>query len=73
MNEAEIRNFKQIEKHIHLAPLDRKKPGEDTTRRKRRTVPADRRKWLDVLKAICYPFFNENRPKATGNWFHIQE
>jgi hypothetical protein len=60
----QMANYREMENCIYLPELPPKMKG--SPKRKRRDVPLLRRKWLDILKVICYPFFNENRPKSTG-------
>lgn len=57
-------NLKLIEKQIYLAPLDPK--AKDEAARAKRLPGPERLKWLELLRVLCYPFFNENRPKTTG-------
>jgi hypothetical protein len=65
MVSREMINLKAIENSIYLAVLPPLPKG--APKRKKRPVTPLRRKWLDTLRLISFPFFNENQPKSTGN------
>lgn len=64
MSVKDFANFSAIESSIYLPELPPKEPN--APQRKSRICTPERRRWLDILKGICYPYFNENKPSSTG-------
>jgi hypothetical protein len=64
MNTSDFANFRSLENSIYLPELPPLPKG--APKRQKREVTANRRKWLETLRTISFPFFNENRPKTTG-------
>ncbi len=64
MSPSDFLNFRSLENSIYLPQLPPQPKG--APKRQKREVTANRRKWLETLRLISFPFFNENRPKTTG-------